>query len=194
MPLTDTAIRNVKPGEKPVKLFDGGGLYLLVQPNKSRLWRLKYRFEGKHKGISLGVYPAVGLKDARARRDEARKQLAAGVDPSAARKAARSRGVAKTAWRPSRGNGTRSTPRAGRQGMPARSSGVSSGTSSRGWASAPSKRSQRLSSWRSFAASSPEAQLRQHTGHIRTAGGLREGWRPRRPRGNATTPRPGSWG
>ncbi|KHK02354.1 tyrosine-type recombinase/integrase [Desulfovibrio sp. TomC] len=83
--LTDTAVRNAKPGAKAVKLFDGGGLYLEVAPSGGKWWRLKYRHGGKEKRISLGVYPAVGLKDARTRRDEARKLIANGVDPSKAR-------------------------------------------------------------------------------------------------------------
>ncbi len=87
MPLTDTTIRNAKSREKPVKLFDGGGLYLLLNPNGARWWRFDYRHGGKRRTLSMGVYPEVGLKDARARRDEARKLLAAGIDPSAARKA-----------------------------------------------------------------------------------------------------------
>lgn len=87
MPLSDTAIRNAKAGSKPVKLSDGGGLFLLLNPNGSRWWRFKYRFGGKEKLISLGVYPDVPLKDARERRDDARRQLAAGHDPGEARKA-----------------------------------------------------------------------------------------------------------
>lgn len=87
MKLTATAVRNTKPGPKPLKLFDGGGLFLLVNPNGSRWWRLKYRFDGKEKLLSLGVYPEISLADARERRDEARKQIAAGIDPSVARKA-----------------------------------------------------------------------------------------------------------
>jgi integrase len=87
MPLTDTAIRNTKPGAKPTKLSDGGGLYLLLNPNGSRWWRLDYRFMGKRKTLSMGVYPDVGLKDARTRRDDARKLLAADVDPGENRKA-----------------------------------------------------------------------------------------------------------
>lgn len=89
MPLTDTAIRNAKPAEKPVKLSDGGGLYLEVAPSGGKWWRLKYRFGGKEKRISLGVYPDVPLRDARARRDDARRQLASGIDPGEARKAAK---------------------------------------------------------------------------------------------------------
>src|SRR5256885_5306578 len=69
MPLTDTAIRNAKPGEKPFRLFDGGGLYLEVSPTGGKWWRLKYRFNGKEKRLSLGVYHDVSLKDARDRRD-----------------------------------------------------------------------------------------------------------------------------
>jgi integrase len=87
MPLTDAAVRNAKPGKKPVKLSDERGLYLEVAPSGGKWWRHKYRFEGKEKRLSLGVYPDVGLKDARGRRDEARKLLAAGVDPGAHRKA-----------------------------------------------------------------------------------------------------------
>ncbi len=86
MPLTDTAIRNAKPAEKPYKLFDERGLYLEVTPTGGKWWRLKYRFSGKEKRLSLGVYPDVSLKDARARRDEARKLLANGIDPSENRK------------------------------------------------------------------------------------------------------------
>src|SRR5271170_4830090 len=90
MPLTDTAVRNAKPAKKAVKLFDDRGLYLEVSPAGGKLWRLKYRFEGKEKRLSLGVYPDVGLKDARDRREAARKLLADGIDPSENRKAQRS--------------------------------------------------------------------------------------------------------
>ena len=87
MPLTDPTIRNAKPGDKPIRLFDAGGLYLEVSPKGGKWWRLKYRFDGKEKRLSLGTYPDVGLKAARASRDEARKLLADGVDPGALRKA-----------------------------------------------------------------------------------------------------------
>lgn len=90
MPLSDTAIRNAKPADKPRKLADGGGLYIEVAPSGGKWWRFKYRFEGKEKRLSLGVYPDVGLKDARDKHAEARKLLAAGVDPSANKKAAKS--------------------------------------------------------------------------------------------------------
>jgi len=86
MPLTDTAIRKAKPAEKPYKLFDERGLYLEVTPTGGKWWRLKYRFDGKEKRLSLGAYPDVKLKDARDRRDEARKLLANGIDPSENRK------------------------------------------------------------------------------------------------------------
>lgn len=89
MPLTDTAIRNAKPGEKPSKLFDERGLFMLVTPAGGKWWRLKYRFDGKEKLLSLGVYPDVGLKAARERRDDARKLLADGVDPGENRKASK---------------------------------------------------------------------------------------------------------
>jgi hypothetical protein len=87
MPLTDTTIRNAKPTERPVRIFDGGGLYVEISPAGGKLWRLKYRIDGKEKLLALGTYPDVGLKDARERRDEARKLLANGVDPGAHRKA-----------------------------------------------------------------------------------------------------------
>lgn len=87
MPLTDTAIRNTKPTDKPFKVTDGQGLFILVNPNGSKWWRLKYRIAGKEKLLSLGTYPATTLKEARAKRDEAKRQIAAGIDPSAQRKA-----------------------------------------------------------------------------------------------------------
>jgi integrase len=83
MPITDTAIRNAKPTDKLQKLFDGGGLFLLVTPSGGKWWRLKYRYASKEKLLSLGTYPEVSLKDARERREEARKQIANGADPSA---------------------------------------------------------------------------------------------------------------
>jgi integrase len=87
MPLTDTAIRGIKPLEKQQKLFDSNGLFLLVFPTGSKIWRFKYRFQGKEKLISLGKYPAVSLKEARELVMEARKTLVQGKDPSAERKA-----------------------------------------------------------------------------------------------------------
>ena len=89
MPLTDTAIRAIKPTTKAAKLFDGGGLYLEVAPSGGKWWRLKYRFQGKEKRISLGTYPTVGLKDARERREQAKKLLEQGIDPSDQRKEAK---------------------------------------------------------------------------------------------------------
>jgi integrase len=89
MPLTDTAIRQAKPQDKPYKLADERGLFLLVQPTGSKLWRFKYRHQGKEKLLALGKYPDVGLAAARKRRDAAREQLAADEDPGAARKATR---------------------------------------------------------------------------------------------------------
>uniref|UniRef100_UPI003F4F5876 Arm DNA-binding domain-containing protein n=1 Tax=Paraburkholderia hospita TaxID=169430 RepID=UPI003F4F5876 len=86
MALTDTAIKNAKPAEKLRKLFDGGGLYLLVVPSGARYWRLKYRFGGKEKTLSFGVYPEVTLGAARNLQGEARALLAAGIDPSRVRK------------------------------------------------------------------------------------------------------------
>lgn len=87
MPLTDTTVRNAKPEPKPRKLADGSGLYLLIQPSGSKLWRLKYRIAGKEKLLAIGKYPGVTLREARRRRDDARDLLAAGLDPSAAKRA-----------------------------------------------------------------------------------------------------------
>src|SRR6186713_674836 len=87
--LTEAQVRNAKPGEKPRKIFDGGGLYLEVAPNGSRWWRLKYRIDGVEKRLSLGVYPDITLKRARERCQDARRLIAEGVDPSAQRKAAK---------------------------------------------------------------------------------------------------------
>lgn len=87
MALSDLAIKTAKPGAKPIRLSDSGGLYLEVAPSGGKLWRLKYRFGGKEKRLALGKYPEVSLKDARERRDEARKLLANEVDPGENRKA-----------------------------------------------------------------------------------------------------------
>ena len=99
MPLTDVAIRRAMPAAKPVRMFDGGGLYIEISPAGGKLWRFKYRFGGKEKRLALGAYPAVplqGCRDAvtgewipgaREKRDEARRLLASGVDPAESRKA-----------------------------------------------------------------------------------------------------------
>jgi integrase len=82
MPLTDVAIRQAKPGSKATKLSDEKGMFLLITPAGGKLWRFKYRFEGKEKLLAMGAYPAVGLSDARKRREDARALLAKGKDPS----------------------------------------------------------------------------------------------------------------
>lgn len=87
MPLTDTAIRTAKAADKPYKLSDERGLFVLVNPNGSKWWRLKFRVDGKEKMLSFGTYPDVSLKDARSKRDDARKMLSDGIDPGAHRKA-----------------------------------------------------------------------------------------------------------
>lgn len=85
--LTNTQLRNAKPTSKPQFLFDGGGLYLQISPAGGKWWRYKFRFGGKPRLMSFGVYPDVSLRDARERHAEARKLLAQGIDPSAQRKA-----------------------------------------------------------------------------------------------------------
>lgn len=94
MALTAIQVKNAKEIDKPQKLADGGGLYLLVQPNGAKYWRLDYRFAGKRKTLAVGVYPDVSLSDARERREAARKMLANGADPSAVKKAQRAAAVA----------------------------------------------------------------------------------------------------
>ena len=83
--LTDTTIRALKPREKAFKTFDGGGLYLHITPKGGRTWRLKYRYAGREKLLSLGTYPDTSLKLARTKRDNARTLLAKDIDPSAKR-------------------------------------------------------------------------------------------------------------
>jgi integrase len=90
MALSDTAVRNAKPTSKAFKLYDESGLFILINPNGGKWWRFKYRFDGKEKLLSLGTYPEVSLKDAREKRDAARKLIAGDVDPSAARQAQKS--------------------------------------------------------------------------------------------------------
>jgi Arm DNA-binding domain len=87
MALTDTAIRGTKPGKKPFKIYDREGLFLLVNPGGSKLWRWRYRFDGKEKLMALGEYPLVTLGQARELHLAARKTLVSGADPMAARKA-----------------------------------------------------------------------------------------------------------
>lgn len=89
MPLTDIRIKKAEPGGSSYRLFDDRGLYLEVVPSGGKWWRLKYRFDGKEKRLSLGTYPDVTLSAARAARDKARERIADGTDPSESRKAAK---------------------------------------------------------------------------------------------------------
>ena len=97
MPLTDTTIRNAKPGPKPRRLADGGGLTLSIRPNGTKAWRLRYRFRGTEQQFSLGIYPDVSLQQARQLRDEYRQLIADGVNPSGDRKGGRAVTVDSTA-------------------------------------------------------------------------------------------------
>ncbi len=87
LPLTDLQVKTAKPKAKEYKLTDGGGLYLLITPSGGKLWRFNYRFDEKYKTLFLKSYPEITLSDARKARDDARKLLANGVDPSAVIKA-----------------------------------------------------------------------------------------------------------
>jgi integrase len=95
--LSAVRLRTVQPGQTVQKLSDGGGFFLQVEPSGSRLWRLSFRYAGKQRTISMGAFPAVGLADARAARDAAKALLAQGIDPSAARRAAKAKAVEEAA-------------------------------------------------------------------------------------------------
>ena len=89
MPLTDIEIRKAKAGDRLTKLSDGGGLQLWIEPDGAKRWRLAYRFVGKQKLLAIGVYPSIGLKEAREAREEAKRLLGNGQDPSSAKKLAK---------------------------------------------------------------------------------------------------------
>ena len=89
IPLTDAKVKNAKPGANLRKLADGGGMYLMVTPSGGKCWRMKYHIAGREKLLALGTYPEVSLAEAREKRDVARKQLAKGIDPGEAKKAAK---------------------------------------------------------------------------------------------------------
>ena len=91
MKLTDVAIRSAKPKPNPYKISDGKGLYLLVTPAGGKLWRLKFRVDGKEKLLAFGSYPEVTLSDARVKREEARGLLKSAVDPALAKQEAKHR-------------------------------------------------------------------------------------------------------
>ncbi|MDD2500652.1 MAG: integrase arm-type DNA-binding domain-containing protein [Geobacter sp.] len=95
-PLSDTQVNKAKPQEKEYRLFDGGGLNLLITPTGGKLWRLKYTFNGKVKQLSFGAYPALSLAEARQRREDAKKLLANGVDPGNVKKAQKAAGTDAT--------------------------------------------------------------------------------------------------
>ena len=79
--LTELQCKNFQPQDKSYKKFDGGGMFLLVKPNENKYWHLKYKYAGKEKLVSLGVYPAVSLKEARKKRDEVKIKISRNVDP-----------------------------------------------------------------------------------------------------------------
>lgn len=96
MVLTDTAIRNAKPKDKPYKVSDSQGLYLLVNPRGSKLWRVKYRINGVERKLAIGPYPEITLAEARAARDAARRQVAHAIDPNYAKRQARIEAMLRT--------------------------------------------------------------------------------------------------
>ena len=86
VPLTDTKIKSAKPKEKDYKLFDGGGLFLIMAKSGGKRWRFKYRFNDKEKVLSLGTYPSLSLKEARVKREEYKSQIANDIDPNEKKK------------------------------------------------------------------------------------------------------------
>lgn len=96
MPLCDVKIRNSKPKERPFKVYDAGGLFLYVTPSGGKLWRMKYQHAGKSKLLSFGAYPNISLSEARGKRDDARRQLADGIDPGAVKRARKQAQTAET--------------------------------------------------------------------------------------------------
>ena len=115
VPLTDVTVRRAKGREAPYKLADGGGLYVLVRPNGGRYWRMDYRWAGRRRTIAFGVYPTVSLSDARDKRDQAKKLIAAGIDPGLQRKMDRlaSATLPRTRFMRLRRNGLLSAPERG---------------------------------------------------------------------------------
>jgi hypothetical protein len=109
IPLTDMHVSRAKSQKKQVTIFDGGGLFLLITPSGGKLWRFKYRFEGKEKLLALGAYPEMSLADARQRREEARKHLDHGIDPGASKRPRRPHGpisrLIVLKWLPGNGMG-----------------------------------------------------------------------------------------
>ena len=96
MPLTNTKIQNAKPKDKPYKLYDSGGLLIIIQPSGGKWWRYKYRLAGKEKLLALGTYPDISLAEARERHSQARKLLANGKDPNEIKKEAKKQVTTKT--------------------------------------------------------------------------------------------------
>jgi len=98
--LTELALRNVKPGATTKRLADGGGLFLEVRPNGSKYWRMAYRYGGKQKLLALGVYPNVSISKARKSAQQAKEQLAEGVDPGLVKKFAKVQTQRTTPFKP----------------------------------------------------------------------------------------------
>ncbi len=95
MPLTAKDIASALPGDKLIRHYDGGGLYLEIVPAGGKWWRMKYRFNGKESRLALGVYPEVGLLEARRRCAAAKQLLARGIDPAAVRREQKARDIAE---------------------------------------------------------------------------------------------------
>jgi len=133
MPLSDTAIKNAKAApDKAFKMPDEKGMYLLVHQNGSKYFRFDYRFNGKRKTLALGVYPDTTLKTARSKRDDAREQIAKGIDPGLMRKIEKAGSAENTFSAQSPGNLSHPTKTAGARATRRTSSNVSSVMFTRG--------------------------------------------------------------
>ncbi|MGB5064479.1 MAG: Arm DNA-binding domain-containing protein, partial [Candidatus Competibacter sp.] len=145
MPINDPAVKAAKPAAKPWKLFDEKGLFLLIQPHGSKLWRIKYRFADKDQLLGLGSYPEVSLKQAREKRQKIREQVWRPVSTPAPRgKPPRPPWQVKGVLKPWRASGISSSPPAGRPNTPAGCGVAWKRICCHGWASAQFGNSKRL--------------------------------------------------
>lgn len=173
MALTALQVKAAKATDKPVKLSDGGGMFLLVQPDGKKYWRLAYRFLGKQKTLALGVYPDVSLLDARKRRDDARKLLADGIDPGANRKATKAakQGSAANSFEVIAGEWlAKFSAKKAASTIEKTHFILRRDVFSLGWGRCPLPKSNRLICWQSCNASKAVAHWKPHTGQSSLSG------------------------
>lgn len=189
MKLNARQVETAKPAEKDYKLPDGNGLILLVKTSGAKYWRYRYTFAGKEKMLALGVYPAVSLAAAREKRDEAKRNVAAGVDPVKVKAMPQLRQQRRSRLKRLPQNGTNSRNRAGRQAMPLTFSKRSTKIFSQLWVSYRLLKSNRFRCWRHCAklriAAQPRKQPKRAGGAVNySAMQLRPGARSITPSAN----------